>query len=40
MRPAEQPTNTQRNQCGRKGLFSNELSCHIANGTDNSEAFS
>jgi hypothetical protein len=34
MRSAEQPTNAQRNQCGRKGLFFNELSCHIADGTD------
>jgi len=27
---AEQPTNPQRNQCSRKGLFFNELSGHIA----------
>jgi hypothetical protein len=34
MRSAEQPTNAQRNQCSRKGLFFNELSGYIADGTD------
>jgi hypothetical protein len=34
MRSAEQPTNAQRNQYGRNGLFLNELSGHIANGTN------
>jgi hypothetical protein len=34
MRSAEQPTNPQRNQCSREGLFFNKFSGRIANGTD------
>src|SRR6516225_3916892 len=34
MRPAEQPANTECNQSSGVGLFLNELSHHITDGTD------